>query len=110
MSPDCLSYVLQANKSFFSEIIASISDITFSKDGRFILSRDYMTLKLWDINKESSPVATYNVHEQLRARVRSSSLLKYQGSIAFLLKMTCLAGPSGTYVVHLNYFMPLLLS
>jgi hypothetical protein len=24
--------------------------------------------------------------------------------------MTCLAGPSGTYVVHLNYFMPLLLS
>ncbi|GAX82314.1 hypothetical protein CEUSTIGMA_g9743.t1 [Chlamydomonas eustigma] len=59
----------QANKSFFSEIIASISDITFSKDGRFILSRDYMTLKLWDINKESSPVATYNVHEQLRARL-----------------------------------------
>lgn len=59
----------QANKSFFSEIIASISDITFSKDGRYILSRDYMTLKLWDINKESTPVATYNVHEQLRARL-----------------------------------------
>ncbi len=59
----------QANKSFFSEIIASISDISFSKDGRFILSRDYMTLKLWDINKESAPVATYNVHEHLRAKV-----------------------------------------
>lgn len=59
----------QANKSFFSEIIASISDIAFSKDGRYILSRDYMTLKLWDVNKESAPVATYNVHEHLRARL-----------------------------------------
>lgn len=60
----------QANKSFFSEIIASISDITFSGDGRYILSRDYMTMKLWDINKENAPVATFNVHEHLRARVR----------------------------------------
>eukprot|EP00199_Chlamydomonas_sp_CCMP681_P000598 CAMPEP_0119107090 /NCGR_PEP_ID=MMETSP1180-20130426/7944_1 /TAXON_ID=3052 ORGANISM="Chlamydomonas cf sp, Strain CCMP681" /NCGR_SAMPLE_ID=MMETSP1180 /ASSEMBLY_ACC=CAM_ASM_000741 /LENGTH=476 /DNA_ID=CAMNT_0007092523 /DNA_START=103 /DNA_END=1533 /DNA_ORIENTATION=- len=59
----------QANKSFFSEIIASISDISFSKDGRYILSRDYMTLKLWDLNKESAPVATFNTHEHLRARL-----------------------------------------
>ena len=59
----------QANKSFFSEIIASISDISFSKDGRYIVSRDYMTLKLWDLAKENAPVATYSVHEQLRARV-----------------------------------------
>eukprot|EP00798_Chlamydomonas_sp_ICE-L_P011588 gene11588-34291_t len=59
----------QANKSFFSEIIASISDTKFSRDGRFILSRDYMTMKLWDIKKENAPVATYNVHEHLRARL-----------------------------------------
>ena len=66
----------QANKSFFSEIIASISDITFSADGRYILSRDYMTMKLWDINRENAPVATFNVHEHLRARV--SVLLSFQ--------------------------------
>jgi serine/threonine-protein phosphatase 2A regulatory subunit B len=62
--------VLQANKSFFSEIIASISDIRFSRDGRYILARDYMTLKLWDLNMESRPVATFQMHEHLRARVR----------------------------------------
>lgn len=33
-------------RSFFTEIIASISDIKFAKDGRYILSRDYMTLKV----------------------------------------------------------------
>lgn len=34
------------SKSFFTEIIASISDIKFARDGRHILSRDYMTLKV----------------------------------------------------------------
>lgn len=34
------------SRSFFSEIIASISDIKFCRDGRYILARDYMTLKV----------------------------------------------------------------
>ncbi|XP_077210025.1 serine/threonine protein phosphatase 2A 55 kDa regulatory subunit B beta isoform-like isoform X2 [Tasmannia lanceolata] len=57
------------SRSFFTEIIASISDIKFGKDGRYILSRDYMTLKLWDINMDAGPVATFQVHENLRPRL-----------------------------------------
>ncbi|KAL9255487.1 Serine/threonine protein phosphatase 2A 55 kDa regulatory subunit B beta isoform-like protein [Drosera capensis] len=57
------------SRSFFTEIIASISDIKFANDGRHILSRDYMTLKLWDINMNSGPVATFQVHEHLRPRL-----------------------------------------
>ncbi|KAK8664333.1 hypothetical protein V6N13_084126 [Hibiscus sabdariffa] len=57
------------SRSFFTEIIASISDIKFAKDGRYILSRDYMTLKLWDINMDSGPVATFQVHEYLRPKL-----------------------------------------
>jgi hypothetical protein len=34
------------NKSFFSEIISSVSDVKFSHDGRFIMSRDYLTIKV----------------------------------------------------------------
>lgn len=34
------------SRSFFTEIIASISDIKFGKDGRYLLSRDYMSLKV----------------------------------------------------------------
>ncbi|KAK9865041.1 hypothetical protein WJX84_007852 [Apatococcus fuscideae] len=59
----------QAARNFFSEIISSISDVRFSRDGRYMLSRDFMTLKLWDINMESTPVATYPVHESLRSRL-----------------------------------------
>ncbi|CAK9154374.1 unnamed protein product [Ilex paraguariensis] len=57
------------SRSFFTEIIASISDIKFGRDGRYILSRDYMTLKLWDINMDSGPVSTFQVHEYLRPKL-----------------------------------------
>ena len=45
----------------------------WSSDGRYILARDYMNLKLWDLNMESAPVATYSVHEHLRAKASSAS-------------------------------------
>eukprot|EP01041_Mallomonas_annulata_P000844 gene844-1642_t len=56
-----------SNKSFFSEIIASISDVSFSGDGRYIISRDYLTLKIWDVNMESKPVKVINIHDHLRS-------------------------------------------
>ncbi|GJW85505.1 serine/threonine protein phosphatase 2A 55 kDa regulatory subunit B beta isoform-like protein isoform X2, partial [Tanacetum coccineum] len=57
------------SRSFFTEIIASISDIKFGREGRYLLSRDYMTLKLWDINMDSGPVSTFQVHEYLRPKL-----------------------------------------
>ncbi|RZC25266.1 Serine/threonine protein phosphatase 2A 55 kDa regulatory subunit B beta isoform [Glycine soja] len=51
------------SRSFFTKIIACISNIKVGKDGRYILSRD-----LWDINMDSCPVATFEVHEYLRPK------------------------------------------
>ncbi|KAJ9112157.1 Protein phosphatase PP2A regulatory subunit B [Naganishia adeliensis] len=58
-----------SQKSFFSEIISSISDVKFSKDGNYILSRDYLTLKIWDIRDEKAPVKKINIHEHLRGKL-----------------------------------------
>ncbi|TIC48412.1 protein phosphatase 2A regulatory B subunit [Wallemia mellicola] len=58
-----------SNKSFFSEIISSISDVKFSKDGRYILSRDYLTLKIWDLNMDNKPLKTINIHDHLRTKL-----------------------------------------
>jgi serine/threonine-protein phosphatase 2A regulatory subunit B len=55
-----------ASKSFFSEIISSISDAKFTPDGRYIISRDYLTVKLWDVNMESKPVLSVPVHDYLK--------------------------------------------
>lgn len=58
-----------SNKSFFSEIISSVSDVKFSKDGRYLLSRDYLTLRIWDVNMDNKPVQTINVHDHLRGKL-----------------------------------------
>ncbi|KAH0850004.1 hypothetical protein HID58_095882, partial [Brassica napus] len=49
-------------KSFFTEIIASVSDIKFAKEGRYLLS-------LMDINMDSGPVSTFQVHEYLKPKL-----------------------------------------
>ncbi len=58
-----------SQKSFFSEIISSISDVKFGGDGRYIIARDYLTLKLWDMNMESKPVRTIRIHDYLRSKL-----------------------------------------
>jgi serine/threonine-protein phosphatase 2A regulatory subunit B len=59
----------EKSKSFFSEVTSSISDLCFSKDGRYLLSRDYLQLKLWDPRVETQPVVSFNVHDHLRSRL-----------------------------------------
>ncbi|RVX05436.1 Serine/threonine protein phosphatase 2A 55 kDa regulatory subunit B beta isoform [Vitis vinifera] len=86
------------SKSFFTEIIASISDIKFGKDGRYILSRDYMNLKLWDINMDSGPVATFQVHEYLRPKLCDL----YENDSIFDKFECCLSG-DGTRVATGSY-------
>ncbi|GKC61589.1 serine/threonine protein phosphatase 2A 55 kDa regulatory subunit B beta isoform-like protein isoform X2 [Tanacetum coccineum] len=63
------------SRSFFTEIIASISDIKFGRDGRYILSRDYMTLK---------------VHEHLRPKLCDL----YENDSIFDKFECCLSGDS----------------
>jgi serine/threonine-protein phosphatase 2A regulatory subunit B len=57
------------NKAFFSEIISSISDLKFSRDGRYMVSRDYLTLKIWDVNMDAQPLQTIHIHDQLKAKL-----------------------------------------
>ncbi|ODV91327.1 hypothetical protein CANCADRAFT_32004 [Tortispora caseinolytica NRRL Y-17796] len=57
------------SRSFFAEIISSISDFKFSQDGRYIVSRDYLTVKIWDVAMEREPIKTINTHEHLQKRL-----------------------------------------
>ncbi len=58
-----------ATKSYFSEIVASISDAKFSRDGRLIISRDYLSVKVWDIAMESKPLHVLPIHDHLRPKL-----------------------------------------
>ncbi|CEP60535.1 protein phosphatase 2A regulatory subunit CDC55 LALA0_S01e13124g [Lachancea lanzarotensis] len=62
-------YLDPINHNFFTEITSSISDVKFSPDGRYIASRDYLTVKIWDVNMDSKPVKTINIQDQLKDRL-----------------------------------------
>lgn len=91
-----------ANKSFFSEIVASISDIRFSHDGRYIVSRDYLTLKVWDVNMDSKPVKTIPIHDYLKSKLCDL----YENDCIFD-KFECSFSGDGSHVLtggYSNYF------
>eukprot|EP00520_Triparma_pacifica_P010265 CAMPEP_0118634900 /NCGR_PEP_ID=MMETSP0785-20121206/1792_1 /TAXON_ID=91992 /ORGANISM="Bolidomonas pacifica, Strain CCMP 1866" /LENGTH=426 /DNA_ID=CAMNT_0006525903 /DNA_START=1210 /DNA_END=2486 /DNA_ORIENTATION=- len=87
-----------ADKSFFSEIIASISDARFSPDGRYIVSRDYMTLKLWDVNMESSPVLTIPLQQHL-----TSKFVQLYENDCIFDKFECCVSGDGMFVGSGSY-------
>ncbi|KAL2917219.1 protein phosphatase 2A regulatory subunit cdc55 [Polyrhizophydium stewartii] len=86
------------NKSFFSEIISSISDLKFSRDGRYILSRDYLTLKIWDMNMESRPVKVINIHDHIKTKLCDL----YENDCIFD-KFECTFSGDGTQVLSGSY-------
>jgi len=53
-------------ESFFTEITSSISDIKYARDGRYIVARDFMSVKIWDVAMERQPVETIHVHDNIK--------------------------------------------
>jgi len=50
---------------FFQELVTTISDVKFSPDGNWIVTRDYLTMKLWDPRMESKPFRIVKFHDHL---------------------------------------------
>ena len=57
------------NKNFFTDIISSISDVTFSRNGKYIFSRDFLTVKVWDVANTSQPVEVVNIFDPLKSKL-----------------------------------------
>ncbi|KVH98928.1 Protein phosphatase 2A, regulatory subunit PR55 [Cynara cardunculus var. scolymus] len=88
----------RGQKTFFTEIIASISSIKFAPDGRHILSRDYMNLKFWDMRMPTSPVVTYKIHDHLRPK-----LGELYNNDAIFDKFDCCLSGDGTHFATGSY-------
>ncbi|MES1912318.1 MAG: hypothetical protein MHM6MM_004614 [Cercozoa sp. M6MM] len=56
------------DRTFFTEILASISDISFSGE-HFLVARDYLSVKVWDVRMQRTPVSVIRVHEHLQDRL-----------------------------------------
>jgi len=76
--------------------------VKFSHDGRYILSRDYLSLKIWDINMEARPVKTIPIHDHLRGKLCDL----YENDCIFD-KFECIWGGDDKHVLtgsYHNYF------
>ncbi|KAA0198514.1 Serine/threonine-protein phosphatase 2A 55 kDa regulatory subunit B, partial [Fasciolopsis buskii] len=89
-------------RTFFSEVINSLTDVSFSHSGHYILTRDYLTVKVWDFNMPYEPVETHLVHEYLRTKLCSL----YENDCIFD-KFECQWSPDDRYIMtgpYSNHF------
>eukprot|EP00890_Picochlorum_soloecismus_P002032 jgi/Picsp_1/282/NSC_00281-R1_protein len=86
-------------KNFFSEIVASVNDVKFiGSSGNHLLSRDYMTLKVWDIRYEQRPLYVHQVHDMIKSKL--SQL--YDSDVIFD-KFDCCASGDGKILATGTY-------
>ncbi|VDM30973.1 unnamed protein product [Hydatigera taeniaeformis] len=89
---------LSQNRGFFCDIISSLSDFRFDHSGNYILARDYLNLKVWDMRKSERPCEVYSVHEPLR-----SHLCMLYESDAIFDKFLCAWSEDDRYVFTGSY-------
>ena len=54
------------NPGLYSELMKSILDVKFTADGRYIASRDYLSIKVWDTHMTKEPVKVIELHSHLK--------------------------------------------
>ena len=61
----------QSHEHEFDYLKSSISDIKFSNSGHYMISCDYLSVKVWDLHIETKTIETYTIHEYLRSKLCS---------------------------------------
>ena len=56
-------------RTFFTDIVSSISDVTFSTNGKYIFARDFLTVRVWDVANTRKPYQTINLFEPLKSKL-----------------------------------------
>ena len=63
-------YMIPKEKvNLFSEVLKSVSESSYSPDGNYILARDFLTVKVWDVRAPNAPVKTCNIFDPLKYKL-----------------------------------------
>lgn len=60
---------LKKNKNLFTDIVSSIADVKFANDENQIITRDYLTTKVWDQRKQKEPVKVIKIFEPFNSKL-----------------------------------------
>jgi serine/threonine-protein phosphatase 2A regulatory subunit B len=56
-------------KNFFTDIIATVGSIDFTQNGRYVVSREYLNVKIWDLANTRKPLHNICVQETLKSKL-----------------------------------------
>ena len=59
----------QEKKNFFNQMISSYSSLGFMSNAKYLVSRDFLTVKIWDVCKTNKPVACISVQDALKPKL-----------------------------------------
>lgn len=59
---------LSTQRNLLLDLISNISSVSFSKD-KYLVSRDYLTIKIWDICNNKKPVNTIHINDCLKSKL-----------------------------------------
>ncbi|KAK5581982.1 hypothetical protein RB653_003563 [Dictyostelium firmibasis] len=77
---------LEFNQSAFADYLNSIFDMSFSLDGRYIVSRNLQSLSIWDMNMDNKPLAIYNLYNE---KLLNQRLYEFYEKSSFVNKFQC---------------------
>jgi serine/threonine-protein phosphatase 2A regulatory subunit B len=64
-----ICFKTSGQKNFLLNLISNISSATFTKNCKYIVSRDYMTVKIWDVCNTKKPVNSILLHEGMKSKL-----------------------------------------
>lgn len=56
-------------KNFFTDMVATVSSAEFLQSSKYIISREFLSIKIWDITNTKKPVQTICVQESLKSKL-----------------------------------------
>lgn len=91
-------YETAGKKNFFSDMVSSYSSAELMKGGKYLVSRDYLTVKIWDICNTKKPISVITVQESVKAK-----LCEMFENDCILDRFCSSASPDGNTILTGNY-------
>lgn len=85
-------------KNFLTEFLTSYCSADFCKQGKYIVSRDYLTVKVWDVCNSKKPLNTIVLNESMKSKL---SQVFQNEAIYDRFKISC--SPDGNTIASGTY-------
>ena len=57
------------HKNYIYELLANYTDVSFLRNGKYIATRDCLTVKLWDVCNAKKPINTIMLNDGIKSKL-----------------------------------------